>query len=704
VTDQGDPFAKTRVTDTGDGERTRAPTGRLSGSGFGAQSGSARGPVPFGTAGGGTAGSLFDDSGILPPGTILNNTQRIEGLIGRGGMGEVYRATNIHTGDLDAIKMIRSDLASDPQVRELFRREAGALRKVRHPAVVSYEGVFGDDIGRLFLVMEFVDGPSLASIIGRAPLSAHDVRRIGVQIAEGLAAAHARGVVHRDLSPDNVVLRGGDLDHAVLIDFGVAKRLDSASTLIGSGFAGKLDYCSPEQCGLYDGVVDHRTDIYSLGLVLAAAAIGKPLPMGSSMARAVKAREVRPDLGAVPADLRRDLERLLEPDPTRRLQSMRDVAAVLGQGAPPVRATPIGGARPGRRLALIGGGVLVLLLLAAAGAIFGPRLLQKETGLVMAPADRAGDVNSQPSPPGDARPRSDDAEQRAAEARRQEAERAASERRQLEDEARRKADADRQSAEDAARRAAAERQAAEDARRRAEDDARREAERRAADDARRKAEDDARREADRVAAEEARRRAEDDARREAERRAAENARRMAEDEARREAERAAAEEARRKAADDARRQAEAEARRKADEARRQPAPPPPPPPPPQPRPQQQAARPPVSAPAMGAEGVWRGTICFRYVMLTQGNETCGPLSLQVAGGAASGQWVVKSVTYGISGSTSGDSVRVTLDMPPAGRNPSLGSKFTMNVHASGNALQGNGRTYNDVLVFFNATR
>jgi serine/threonine protein kinase len=160
---------------------------------------------------------------LLQPGALLNSSHRIEALIGRGGMGEVYRASNIHTGDQDAIKVIRRDLAGDPQIRELFRREAGALRKMRHPAVVSYQGAFGDESGRLFLVMEYVEGPSLAAVIPKAPLSSAEVRRLGAWIAEGLGAAHAGGVVHRDLSPDNIVLRGGDLGQAVLIDFGVAK-------------------------------------------------------------------------------------------------------------------------------------------------------------------------------------------------------------------------------------------------------------------------------------------------------------------------------------------------------------------------------------------------------------------------------------------------------------------------------------------------
>ena len=92
------------------------------------------------------------------------------------------------------------------------------------------------------------------------------------------------------------------------------------------------------------------------------------------------------------------------------------------------------------------------------------------------------------------------------------------------------------------------------------------------------------------------------------------------------------------------------------------------------------------------------------VMLSQGSETCGPMSLQVAGGAASGSWVINSVTYGISGTISGDAGRVTLDMPPAGRNPSLGSKTTVTIRATASSLQGNGRTFNDVLIMFNATR
>ncbi|HKU98777.1 MAG TPA: protein kinase, partial [Vineibacter sp.] len=478
MTDKADPFESLRPAAAGDGEHTRVPGGGLA---TGKPPTTASIAAPGNTAAGGpkaaAAGQApHDGQSLLRPGTLLNNTQRIEALIGRGGMGEVYRATNIHTGDQDAIKMIRPDLASDPQVRELFRREAGALRKVRHPSVVSYEGVFGDDSGRLFLVMDFVDGPSLATLIARAPLAPADVRRVGAQVAEGLAAAHSRGVVHRDLSPDNVVLRGGSLDHAVLIDFGVAKRLDAGSTLIGSGFAGKLDYCSPEQCGLYDGAVDHRSDIYSLGLVLAAAAVGRPLPMGSSLARAVKARETQPDLSGVPEDLRHDLARLLDPDPARRVQSMREVAALLSYDAAPSPPPPVKSAGTLRRAAWIAGGVAVVLVLLGVGAVVGPRLLaiaggsSRTADKTPVPAEQPAEA---PRPAADAAQRKADEEQRAAdtrrqaeeEARRQEADRVAAEQRRADEQA----EADRRAAAEAQRRAD------EDAQRRADEEARRQA-------------------------------------------------------------------------------------------------------------------------------------------------------------------------------------------------------------------------------------
>src|SRR5205814_2955243 len=136
--------------------------------------------------------------------------------------------------------------------------------------------------------------------------------------ATSLAAVHDRGIIHRDLSPDNIILPDGDIDRAKLIDFGIAKSANQGdATMIGSAFAGRFSYASPEQVGLSGGDVDARSDIYSLGLVLAAAAIGfgKTLDMGASPTAVIAARQRLPDLSAVPASLRPGIEPMLQPRP-----------------------------------------------------------------------------------------------------------------------------------------------------------------------------------------------------------------------------------------------------------------------------------------------------------------------------------------------------------------------------------------------------
>jgi hypothetical protein len=242
---------------------------------------------------------------------------------------------------------------------ELFRREGGALREVRHDAVVGYGGLFQDEQNRMFLVMDFVDGPSLAEQLKGGPLSVDQVLRLKDRLARGLAEAHKKGVVHRDVSPDNVLLPGGKWERATIIDFGIAKRADSnAGTVIGSDVAGKLAYLSPEQVGLFGGQVDARSDVYSLGLVLAAAARGRPLEMGRSWADVVEARKRPPDLGGVPAQLHPLLGRMLAPNPKDRPQSMEDVISL---------PTDSGSSRRvGRSAALL----LVPLLLLAGSAIW----------------------------------------------------------------------------------------------------------------------------------------------------------------------------------------------------------------------------------------------------------------------------------------------------------------------------------------------
>ncbi len=210
-------------------------------------------------------------------------------------------------------------MALNRQVMDLFYREARVLRGVRHDAVVSYDGFVRDDQGRDYLVMEYVEGSSLADRLRRGPLSAAEVLSLRDRLAAGLAEAHRCGAVHRDISPDNVILPGDRIEAAKLIDFGVCKLTDpTQETIIGSSFAGKYRYASPEQLGLCGGAVDARSDIYSLGLILAAAAQGRPLDMGDSIEGALRSRQSVPDLSGVPAGLRDWLAAMLQPDPARR--------------------------------------------------------------------------------------------------------------------------------------------------------------------------------------------------------------------------------------------------------------------------------------------------------------------------------------------------------------------------------------------------
>jgi eukaryotic-like serine/threonine-protein kinase len=275
----------------------------------------------------------------IAPGQLLGHTYRIEALLARGGMGEVYRARHAELDTEHAIKIILPELAGDTRIVDLFRREASVLRTIRHDAIVGYEGVFRDENARLYLVMEFVDGPSLSKVLKQGALQPPQLRQLRDRIAGGLAAAHEQGVVHRDLSPDNVILAGGDLGRAKIIDFGISKLVDPAvKTIVGTDFAGKYSYVSPEQVGLFGGEVDARSDIYSLGLVLAAAALGKPLDMGNSPISVVEARRAVPDLARVPKEMRDELTAMLQPNPADRPQSMRELVPEAPR--PPTRTEP----------------------------------------------------------------------------------------------------------------------------------------------------------------------------------------------------------------------------------------------------------------------------------------------------------------------------------------------------------------------------
>ncbi|MEO1491782.1 MAG: protein kinase [Pseudomonadota bacterium] len=268
------------------------------------------------------------ESGGLASGTELNGIYRIEKRIGKGGMGEVYVGHEIHADRKVAIKMVLPEHASDEMIIELFRREASVLNQLSHEAIVRY-GVFSVDpvLQRPYLSMEFAQGPSLQARLRRGkPLTGEEFEHLKTRIAGGLAAAHEAGIIHRDVSPDNIILIDDSVARAKLIDFGIARSNNIEGTIVGDGFAGKVGYASPEQVGLAGGEVSAKSDMYALGIVLAEALTAKPMNMGGSQLEVVEKRREVPDLSEVPDTWRPMIARMLDPDPEKRFDSMRDVA------------------------------------------------------------------------------------------------------------------------------------------------------------------------------------------------------------------------------------------------------------------------------------------------------------------------------------------------------------------------------------------
>jgi hypothetical protein len=342
-------------------------------------------------------------TGQIEVGSLLNGIYEVKRFIARGGMGEVYEGVNVNTEERVAIKVILQHLAADPTVRQMFLREAQTLTKLGHPALVAYRLAAQEPtLGVFYIVTEFVDGKSLADLLGKAFAGEEMLVSLTKRLAEGLRAAHEFKVYHRDMSPDNVLCPGGRLEDAKVIDFGIAKDAGASSaTIIGDGFAGKLNYVAPEQFGDYGREIGPWTDIYSLALIILAVANGKTVPMGTTLIEAIEKRRLGVDLSIVPERLRPVLAKMLEPDPKNRYRDMDEVVAALAEvgGRRAADATqyeptvmlPQGGMAPAGRAAepapapakpaggnrglLIGGGVGAVALIGAA-AFLVPQLMK----------------------------------------------------------------------------------------------------------------------------------------------------------------------------------------------------------------------------------------------------------------------------------------------------------------------------------------
>lgn len=256
----------------------------------------------------------------------------ILGVIGCGGMGIVLKGHDRQLNRHVAIKVLAPHFATSAAARKRFAREAQAAAAVVHPHVLAIHGV--NSQGRLpYLVTPYVAGRSLQQRLDDdGPLEVRDVLRIGLQAAQGLAAAHAQGLVHRDVKPANILLEDG-VERVLLTDFGLARAIDDVSLTCSGTIAGTPQYMSPEQSR--GEAVDHRTDLFSLGSVMYAMCAGRP-PFRADTAVGVlrricddpqrDVREVNPD---VPLWLSAIIDKLLAKSRDARFQSAEDVASLL---------------------------------------------------------------------------------------------------------------------------------------------------------------------------------------------------------------------------------------------------------------------------------------------------------------------------------------------------------------------------------------
>jgi TolB-like protein len=256
--------------------------------------------------------------------------------LGAGSMGEVYRATDMKLGRDVALKVLPTDVASDPERLDRFRREARALAAINHPHIVTIYSVEETD-GVHFFTMELVQGKSLDHCIPEGGLALERLAKIAIALADALAAAHEKGIVHRDLKPANVMLTNDD--QVKVLDFGLAREIraagcdDATMTSAGRTEAGVVmgtpSYMSPEQ--IVSRAIDHRTDIFSLGIILYEMAAGQRPFQGRSSAELASAilRDTPPLVTGLRTDLPNGLARIirrcLEKEAADRFPSARDL-------------------------------------------------------------------------------------------------------------------------------------------------------------------------------------------------------------------------------------------------------------------------------------------------------------------------------------------------------------------------------------------
>ena len=328
----------------------------------------------------------------LQPGSEFAG-HRIEAVAGRGGMGVVYRAVQLTLNRTVAVKVLPADLADTEQFRERFRVESELAASISHANVIPIFDA-GEEEGSLYVTMRYVDGTDLRELVARGPLEPRAAVAIVDQAAAALDAAHARGLVHRDVKPGNVLIEDpGGTDHVYLTDFGLTKQVSADPGLTETGnWLGTVDYAAPEQ--IRAKPVDARADVYALGGVLYWALSGRvPYPRDNDLAKMyAHLNDPPPELTGAAAHpaLQDVIARAMAKDPADRYASAGElgraaVAAVGGDGSAAARtsaggrseadtrALPVAAGGRRGRLALAGAAAiaLVIALLAIAGAFDG---------------------------------------------------------------------------------------------------------------------------------------------------------------------------------------------------------------------------------------------------------------------------------------------------------------------------------------------
>ena len=262
------------------------------------------------------------DTDIFQTGDLLNNTYRIEGILGRGGTSEVYKARSEISKRVVALKALRTEFSMNDDYLVLMTREE-AIREIRHDSIVRYYDNQRMPDGRVYLIMDYVEGPGLDKKMREGGMSADDLLIIAKKVSAGLNAAHKKNIVHRDLSPDNIILRNGDANEPVIIDFGIAKDSNpGAETIVGNEFAGKYAYAAPEQLS---GKTDARSDLYALGAMLLSTFRGKAPDMGNNPMDVVNIKGKPLNTEGVPEPLKALIDKMTNPDPSARFQSAEEL-------------------------------------------------------------------------------------------------------------------------------------------------------------------------------------------------------------------------------------------------------------------------------------------------------------------------------------------------------------------------------------------